>query len=335
MHMDLSIVIVNWNGLSVLRDCLASIPSDLPGFDLEVIVVDNDSQDESVAMLRLEFPWVRVVVNSQNLGFAAGNNRGFATARGRYVLLLNSDTLVLPGALANSVRYLDENPQTGVLGCRIEFPDRSFQTSCYRFNNLIELFMVRLLPLGSVKNERLNYGRYWGCQFQEPTEVDVVAGCFMMVRREIILKSGGLDEDFFMYGEDEEWCSRIKRDGWKVIYYPAATIIHLHRFSSRQARRALQVIECMSPLLVLHKRRGFMIAWLANWIMLCALLFRLPVWLLLDGLHTIRGSAQKGLLRSRFAVTFAHVKGIFQPVWLPQKLAAAVVGDDRATTEAT
>lgn len=330
--MDLSIVIVNWNGLSVLRDCLVSISDDSPDRDLEVIVVDNDSHDDSVAMVRREFPWVRVVVNSRNLGFAAGNNRGFATARGRYVLLLNSDTLVLPGALAKSVKYLDEHPQAGVLGCRIEFPDRSFQTSCYRFNNLMELFMGRLLPLGSVKNERLNFGRYWGCQFQEPTEVDVVAGCFMIVRREIILKSGGLDEDFFMYGEDEEWCSRIKRDGWQVIYYPAAIIIHLHRFSSRQARRALRVIECMSPILVLHKRRGFMIAWLANCIMLCALLVRLPVWLLLDSFHMIRGRAQEGLIRSRFAVIAAHVKGIFQPVWLPQKVATAVVADDHATT---
>lgn len=330
--MDLSIVIVNWNGLNVLRNCLSSISEASPDLDLEVIVVDNDSQDESVAMIEQEFPEVQVVVNSQNLGFAAGNNRGFVTARGRYVLLLNSDTLVLPGALTKSVHYLDENPQIGVLGCRIEFPDRSFQTSCYRFSDPLVLFLTRVLPFGSVANERLNYGRYWARQFAAPADVDCVAGCFMMVRREIIANLGGLDEDFFMYGEDEEWCSRIKRAGWRIVYFPGATIVHIHRFSSRQARRALRVIECMSPMLVLHKRRGFMIAWFANWIMLCALLVRLPAWLLLDCLHTIRGTAQKGLLRSRFSVIAAHLKGVFLPIWLPQKTGAAVVADDRATT---
>ena len=130
--------------------------------DFEVIVVDNDSTDESVAMVRRDFPQVRLVCNSRNLGFAAGNNRGFAVASGRYLLLLNSDTLLLPGALDESLGYLDAHPDVGVLGSRVEFPDRSFQTSCYRFSDPYVLLMCRLLPLGAVANERLNYGRYWG-----------------------------------------------------------------------------------------------------------------------------------------------------------------------------
>ena len=132
--MDLSIAIVNWNGVAVLRNCLDSIFGTSQGIQFEVIVVDNASHDESVAVVETEFPQVQLLRNRQNLGFAAANNQAFAVARGRYVLLLNNDTVVLGGALAKSVRYLDDNPNVGALGCRIEFPDRSFQTSCFRFS---------------------------------------------------------------------------------------------------------------------------------------------------------------------------------------------------------
>ena len=330
--MDLSIIIVNWNGMAVLRPCLESIFGCPQGIRFEVIVVDNASRDESVATIEREFPQVVIVRNQQNLGFAAANNQAFELARGRHVLLLNNDTLLLPGALAKSVGYLDGHPQAGALGCRVEFPDRSFQTSCYRFTGLLELLMVRLLPLGSVANERLNYGRYWGRQFREPTEVDVVAGCFLVVRRETIASVGNLDEDFFMYGEDEEWCSRIKQAGSRIIYFPGATIIHVHRFSSRQARRALRVIECLSPVLVLHKRRGPVIAWLANLILLAGVILRLPFWLLLDAIHVWRGTAQKGLVRSRFAALQVHLKGTVWPVWVPRVAKSTVLSAHPATT---
>ena len=323
--MDLSVIIINWNGLAVLRNCLNSIFGTSHGIRFEVIVVDNASQDDSVAVLQREFPQVVILRNQQNRGFAAANNQAFAVAQGRYVLLLNNDTVVLPGAFQKSVAYMDGNLRAGALGCRVESPDRSFQTSCYRFSNLLELFMIKMLPLGSVRNERLNIGRYWGRQFAEPTAVDVVAGCFLMVRREVITKVGGLDEDFFMYGEDEEWCSRIKGAGWSIVYFPAATIIHIHRFSSRQARRALRVIECLSPVLVLHKRRGPLIAWFANLILLAGFLLRLPAWLVLDSVHTCKGTAQKGLFSSRFVALAAHLQGLVWPVWLPRPARPIIV----------
>lgn len=315
--MDLSIVIVNWNGKMVLEECLASIYANQHGIDYEVILVDNNSSDDSVAMVQLRFAEVRVVVNAENLGFAAGNNRGFALTRGRYVLLLNSDTIVLPGSLGDSVRFMDSHSNVGALGCRVEFPDRRFQTSSYRFNDPTVLFLSRLLPLGSIFGERLNYGRYWGRQFSRPTDVDAVAGCFMLVRQDVIARVGGLDEDFFMYGEDEEWCARIRAEGWRIVFFPGATIIHIHRFSSRQARRALRVIECMSPMLVLHKRRGHGAAWMANLVMLMAMLLRMPVWLPTDLFHVLNGRSPRGLLWSRFEALGAHLRGLVQPVWLP------------------
>jgi GT2 family glycosyltransferase len=328
--MDLSIIIINWNGAAVLQRCLASIYGVPQGIQFEVIVVDNASHDDSVAMVQREFSQVTLLRNRKNMGFAAANNQAFAVARGRYVLLLNNDTWLLAGALSESVRHMDANSQVGVLGCRIEFPDRSFQTSCYRFSDLFELFMTRLLPLGSMGNERLNISRYWGRQFAEPTEVDGVAGCFLLVRREIIIRVGGFDEDFFMYGEDEEWCSRIKAAGWRIIYFPGATIIHVHRFSSGQARRALRVMECLSPVLVLHKRRGPAIAWFANLILLLGLLLRLPVWLVLDAIHLCKGTAPHGLMRSRWAALAAHLTGLVWPIWLSGIDKPAVVLDHAA-----
>lgn len=315
--MDLSIIIVNWNGKLVLESCLASIYGQRPDIEFEVIVVDNASHDDSLAMVESGFPEVRIVRNARNLGFAAGNNRGFAVARGRHVLLLNNDTVVLPEALQESVRYLDAHADVGALGCRVEFPDRRFQTTCYRFNDPLVLFMTRLLPLGSVAHEHWNYGRYWARQFKQPTDVDVIAGCYLLVRREVIESVGGLDEDFFMYGEDEEWCGRIHAAGWRIVYLPSATIIHIHRFSSGKARRALRVSEGLSPALVLHKRLGLFAAWLGNLVLLGGMCLRLPVWIPLDVLHLVRGSAQEGLLKSRFVALAAHLRGLLYPVWLP------------------
>jgi GT2 family glycosyltransferase len=329
--MKLSIVIVNWNGKPVLEDCLTSIYNNRLAFSFEIIVVDNDSRDDSVVMIQTQFPEVRIVRNAQNLGFAAGNNRGFAVARGRYVLLLNNDTIVLPGALDDSVRFMDDHADIGTLGCRIEFPDRRFQTSCYRFNDPLVLFMIRLLPLGAIAHERLNYGRYWARQFSEPTDVDTVAGCFMMVRREVLDGVGMLDEDFFMYGEDEEWCSRIRAGGWRIVYFPLATIIHIHRFSSGQSRRVLKIIECMSSMLVLHKRRGHFAAWMANLVLLAGMLLRMPVLLSIDLLHVLRGTAQDGLISSRFAALSAHLKGLVWPVWLP----AGYISKSKSVVKAT
>jgi GT2 family glycosyltransferase len=318
MPVDLSIVIVNWNGLAVLRNCLASIYDKPQGISFEVLLVDNASHDESVAVVKRDFPQVKIVQNQENRGFAAANNQAFSIANGRYVLLLNNDTIVLEDALTASVRFMDAEPKIGAMGCRCEFANQAFQTSFYRFNNPFEIFMIRVLPLGSVKNERLNYGRYWGKAFTEPTDVDVVAGCYMVVRREVIASTGGFDEDFFMYGEDEEWCSRIKKAGWRVVYFPGARIIHLHRFSSNQTRRGPRVMECMSPMLVLHKRRGFLAAWLANILLLTGVLFRLPLWLIKDIIHIRKGTAQDGLIQSRFAIIAAQLKGLFYPIWLPR-----------------
>lgn len=276
--VDVTVAIVTWNGLRVLEPCLRSLFSTQQSVTFEVIVVDNASSDGTVEFVRSSFPSVRIIENAENRGFAAANNQAFAIAQGRNVLLLNNDTLVFDESIAQVSRYLDATPSAGAVGCRVEFPDGSFQTSCYRFTGLRQLALCAVLPFGSIFDERLNWGRYFAKQFERPTPVDVIAGCYLMTRRAVLESIGGLNETFFMYGEDEEWCWRLRQAGFQAVYFPAARIIHIHRFSSTAGKgRVPRQAEALFPVLLLAMRGRPASAWLANLLLLIGRLLRFPV----------------------------------------------------------
>ena len=206
------------------------------GLHLEVIVVDNASRDESATMVAREFAEVTLVRNARNEGFSIANNRALPLCRGRYVLLLNSDTILLPGSLESLVEFLEQTPDVGVAGCRLVRPNgeldlacrRSFPTpavSLYRFLRLSRLF-PRCQKLARYNLTYLNPGGSY--------EVDSVVGAFMLIRREVIAEMGGLDEDYFMYGEDLDWCYRVRQRNWKVWYFGASRVIHYKGASSSQ-----------------------------------------------------------------------------------------------------
>lgn len=226
--VSLSIIILNWNGGPVLLDCLASIyehPASLP---FEVIVVDNASTDGSPEQAAARFGQVRLLRNKRNLGFAAGNNRGMAIARGRYFLLLNNDALVLDGALDALIAEAQAYPEAGIIGPKLINPDGTLQRSCGIFPSLLtelldQTMLHRLFPL-----YKMRYRAY-----QAPREVDWVTGACMLVRRELYEQIGGLDEGFHMFLEDVDWCLRARRAGWVVRYTPKATVVHLKGYSSR------------------------------------------------------------------------------------------------------
>jgi GT2 family glycosyltransferase len=295
----LSILIVNWNGLRVLRRCLVSIQQTANDIDHEIIVVDNHSSDASTTMVRDSFPNVILIENPANSGFAAANNIAIAASRGRWVLLLNNDTELHPGCLQTALDYLQSHPETGALGARAVFPDGSHQTTCYRFNTPWILFLTRFLPLASSFHERLNHGRYHARQFKSPTHVDCVAGCFLMLSRDLIDRIGPLDEDFFMYGEDEVWCHRIHQAGKFVTYHPDCVITHYHRQSSAKSPRQLNDWEFFHPVLVVHKTLGPRSASLANAILTAGSLLRLPFWLYHDLIHSSRLLDLATLIRKR------------------------------------
>lgn len=230
---DISIIIVNWNTHDLLADCLDSIASSgiADDLDIETIVVDNASTDGSQAMVRQRFPHARLIANPENVGFARANNQGVAMSNGSHALLLNSDAMVTPGSLQTLVRLADTKPQAGIVGAQLLNPDGSFQASHTPFPNLWQEFLI-LSGMG-----RVLYGRWYPSRGPEedkgPQIVDYVEGACMLVRREAFEDVGGLDEGYFMYAEEVDWCYAMRAKGWQVWYQPAAKVIHLGGGSSR------------------------------------------------------------------------------------------------------
>jgi len=241
--------------------------------------VDNASDDGSAAMVRREFPHVRLIENAENRGFAAANNQGIAIAQGRYVLLLNSDTVVLDGAIARTVAFAEAHPEAAVVGCRVLNADRTLQPTCFMFPSLLNMllsstYLYKLWPHSRFfGRERMTWWRR-----DDVREVDVVTGCFMLIRRDAIEQVGLMDERFYMYGEETDWCYRFKRAGWKVLFTPTAEIIHLGGQSSRQAASEMRLQLSGSVLHFLKKHRSR-----AEYLLCCLLsalffLVRTPVW---------------------------------------------------------
>ncbi len=289
--MDVSIVIVNWNTKDILRDCVKSIYEQTHEIQYEIIVVDNGSSDGSAKMLKATFPQVKLIENSWNKGFAAANNQGMKTAAGRYILLLNSDTIICNGAIQKSILYADAHHDVGVLGCRVLWPDGRHQFSCFRFPSLpnitlAAIMVVRQLP--GINFAFLHSERYRYHDFNRELDVDIVAACFLLVRHEVLDQVGLMDEDYFMYGEEVDWCYRIRRGGWIVRYFPGAKIIHLFGASSAKALEETKINKRRGQLLFLHKAYGMRYAWLANAIMVIGVVLRIPLWLIADILNAFR-----------------------------------------------
>jgi len=240
--IDLSVIIVSWNVRDLLRRCLASLPPAAPGLTIEIWVVDNASQDGSAAMVREEFPHVHMIENARNFGFTRANNQALARSRGRFVLLLNPDTEALGDALAVMVRYLDAHPDVGIVGPQLVFPDGSLQSSRRRFPGLGTLFVEstaiqRLAPHSALLR------RYYMLDVPADREHDVdwMVGACLTVRRSAVEQAGLLDERFFMYSEEMDWCLRIRQKGWRAVYLPAARVMHHEARSSEQAPAAQHI----------------------------------------------------------------------------------------------
>jgi len=245
-----SIVIVSWNTRDILRDCLRSVYDQTEGIPFEVIVVDNASSDGSAETVASGFPQAILIRNATNRGFAAANNQGIAVAKGRYVLLLNSDTVVLDQAVMKAVAFADQHLDAAVVGCRVLNPDRSLQPTCFTFPSLLNLLLLTTY-LAKVLPRNRFFGRekmaWW--DRSDVRAVDVVTGCFMLVRRDAIAAVGAMDEDYFMYGEETDWCWRFKRCGWQVLFTPSAEIVHLGGQSSKVVRDRMLIQLRLSILL--------------------------------------------------------------------------------------
>jgi N-acetylglucosaminyl-diphospho-decaprenol L-rhamnosyltransferase len=249
---DLGIVIVSYNTRDLLRTCLRSVYASKVDFTFEVCVVDNASPDGSTDMVAAEFPQARLIANTENVGYPTANNQGlhafgFAELPNSqlanlpaFALLLNPDTEVPPDALARMADFMAKYPDAGIAGPKLVLPDGSLDLACRRSFPTPEVSFYRLIGLSRLFPRSRRFGRY-NLTYLDPdqvTQVDSVAGAFMLVRAEAIAQAGLMDEQFFMYGEDLDWAYSIQAAGWKVYYNPAVTVLHVKRAASRHSPRA-------------------------------------------------------------------------------------------------
>src|SRR5271154_6974878 len=225
--VDISVVIVGWNARHYLELCLESLAAAPPRRSIEIFVVDNASSDGTAEMIEARFPYVKLIKSSENLGFSKGNNVAIRQCQGRYIALVNPDVIVFPGCLDALADFLDQNPKVGNVGPRVFNPDMSMQSTCRRFPTLWNNFCSATGLATKFKNSRFFAGEH---MFYFPHDrtlaVDVIVGCFSMIRRETFDEVGLLDEDLFMYGDDVDWCRRAWKGGWQVSFLPGAEIVH-------------------------------------------------------------------------------------------------------------
>src|SRR5271166_6731704 len=226
--MKLSIIVICWNDLKVIANCLKSIYDQTNQFDFEVIVSDNGSTDGSVEFIRKSFPEVRVVENRANLGFAKGNNAGIRVAQGEYILILNPDTVILYRALERLVAFADRHPESGAFGCRVLNPDGSFQHPA-RPIPTISGYLVSALYLRWLGrfSRAFESDTYVGWEGREERTIGYQMGCCVMFRGELLKRLGGFDERFFYHFEETDLCCRVWQSGSSIIYYPDAEVTHI------------------------------------------------------------------------------------------------------------
>lgn len=254
---DISIVIVSRDTRELLRACLRSIAEHTGGLTIETIVVDSDSSDGTVAMMRAAFPDVTVIEAGANVGFARGNNLGIKRARGNAVLLLNPDTEVTPGALPTLFAALFAEPNIGVVGPRLRYPDESVQSSRRRFPTLMTATIESTL-MQEWWPDHPELTRYYMDDVPDdaPHDADWLVGACLLVRRTIFAAVGLLDERLFLYSEEPEWCWRVRRAGWRVRYIPAAEVRHHEGTSTGQNIAVRQRAFAVSKAHLMRKLYG-------------------------------------------------------------------------------
>ncbi|MFL0376183.1 glycosyltransferase family 2 protein [Paenibacillus amylolyticus] len=253
--LDASIIIVNYNTCQLTLDCLASVYASQTSYKYEVIVIDNASHDGSVEAIREVYPDVQLIANQNNTGFAVANNQGMEVAKGRYVLLLNSDTVIQPDTLHTMIYCMDRHPEMGASGCKVILPDGSLDKACKRGFPTPSASFYYAFGISRLFPDRPKFNQYQMGHLSPDDEypVDCLVGAFMLVRRETIDQVGGLDETFFMYGEDIDWCYRIKEAGWGIFYYPRTYIVHYKGGSAR--RKPLKITyEFHRAMWVFHRK---------------------------------------------------------------------------------
>lgn len=275
---EISVVIVSFNTRDLLRDCITTFERETADLPHETIVVDNASKDGSADMVAKEFPDVQLIRSSVNLGFGVANNRAFTRARGRYIVLLNSDAFVRPNALQRAIAHMDATPRAALGGGRLVGLDDSWQPSARMFPSLINILLtISGLAAKFPRSRLLGRGDRTWADPAKPAAVDWVPGAFSIIRREVLDRVGFFDERFFLYYEEIDLCRRIKAAGYEVWYWPDVVVVHLGGQSSKTVTQLelsstgsqLTLWRMRSGLLFYRKHNGIIGAWAAMQTELC------------------------------------------------------------------
>jgi GT2 family glycosyltransferase len=279
--LDVSIIIVAWNVRQLLHDCLKSVYDQTEGIDFEVIYVDNASNDGSVEMVVEHFPKVKIIENRENEGFIKANNQGIEISEGRYILLLNSDTIVLDNAIAKIVDFADEHPEAGVIGGKVVNPDGTLQRSCFMYPSVLNTFLSSTY-LSSMFPRSVFFGReyYTWWDYDDVREVETIGGCFSLVRATALQQVGLMDVTYFVYGDDPDWCFRFKKKGWKIMFTPDPRIVHYGgQTTKRMANKFL--LQLFGSKLIFMKKHGNRSKFpLACFVTAMFFFLRVPYWIM-------------------------------------------------------
>lgn len=260
---DLSVIIVSWNTKHLLLDCLRSLQIHLQHINYEILVVDNASTDGSANAVASDYPTIRVIRNDVNLGFGTANNQAIRQAAGRYLLLLNPDTRIIDDTLSQMVEFLDHHPEVGATGCRILDGDGRLDPRCGRREPTLLTEFFHETGLEHKFSHSPFFGQYLMTDWDHHSnrEVEVLSGACFMVRRSAVDEVGLLDEAFFMYGEDIDWCTRLLAAGWRVYFYAQGAIVHLGDASANQVRQEMNLEKLRSRYYYFEKHRGALYAY--------------------------------------------------------------------------
>ena len=302
--VDLSIIIVSWNVVDLLMECLDSVLENsvvqlLPKNEhrrIEVIIVDSGSSDNTVGMVQKHFPRVKLLAQEENIGFTRGNNIGLEAAQGRYIFLLNPDTIVLGNALGEMIKYMDENPDVGIIGPYTMNTDGTIQSTRRRFPTVPLAFFESTWLQPFAPKSMLDHYYVRDVPDISVVDIDWVQGSALMARREVYEQIGGLDTGYVMYSEELDWCKRAKEAGWRVVYFCGAQIIHHGGKSSEQVPANKHILFQQSKLRYFRKYHGRFVAQ------------SLRLFLLSNYMLQILIEGAKGLLGHKRKMRFARIR---------------------------
>jgi N-acetylglucosaminyl-diphospho-decaprenol L-rhamnosyltransferase len=307
--MKLSVIIVSWNTCDLLGCCLQSIYDSLVSLTpagIEIFVVDNASHDGSASMVQERFPQVHLIQNSTNTGFAHANNQALHLCAGEYILLLNPDTRLHSGALEALVEFMDSNPSVGATGSRLLNADGGLQISCHPAPTLTrELW--RLLHLDRLYPHAQYRMHQWVCT--APREVEVVQGASMLVRGRTFEQTGPLDEDYFIYTEEVDWCYRMRKAGWRIFWVPTSVVTHYGGQSTSQVAEPMFLLLYQTKLLYFRKHHGHRAAQIYKIILYLAGLVRVLCSPLMSPLNPA-GYRQRALIARNYRRLLAALPGL-------------------------